>query len=246
MRSRSFQVFNVIFKERYREPTLELTLPTMLISNIFITAFYERSNFQLLGIVLAFIPLISVSETLAFALSLRNIIFVTGDHISRGSIASFLIMPIRREKLFLFMYFCDVILPYLFWLLNTEIYLLLSNIQVDPLILLTYTMGFFFTENLILTITLYFKSTGITTIISLFLIGILFIFGGALEYYELLYNHYYALYFSSFANPYVPWIFETVGTINLLPQIFSGIILDGIISIVLLIISFVKFTRLEI
>lgn len=245
-RSRSFQIFSVIFRERYREPTLELTIPTMLVSNIFLTAFYERSMFQLLGIVLAFVPMISVSETLAFALALRNIIFVTGDHISRGSIISFITLPIKRETLFLFIYVSDVILPYLFWTITTEVYSLLSNIPVPTLLLLTYTTGFFFTENLILLITLTFKSTGISTLLSIFITAGIFMFGGAAIYYEVIYKEYSLIYLTSFANPYVLWIFEALGTHNFTPQIISGLLIELFLSLFFLFVSYVKFLRLEV
>ncbi|AAK41503.1 Hypothetical protein SSO1265 [Saccharolobus solfataricus P2] len=150
MPSRSFQIFRLIFKERYRQPTLELVIPTMLVSNVFISAFYARGVFNYYGLVLAFVPLISVSETLTFALALRNIIFVTGDHIYRGSIISFMMMAIKRISLFFFTYFCDVILPYLFWLFTTELYIFLSNIPVPQYLVLIYTVGYFFTENIVL------------------------------------------------------------------------------------------------
>ncbi len=131
-RSSGFQVFNMVFKERYREPTLELVLPTMLVSNIFLSAFYERGAFSVLGIVLAMIPIISVSETLAFSIGLRNVVFVTGDHLYKGSIISFITTPVTRGELFAFIYFSDVVVPILLWTLTTELYSLLSGIAVPP------------------------------------------------------------------------------------------------------------------
>ncbi|ARM74830.1 hypothetical protein [Acidianus manzaensis] len=245
MRSRDFQIFNVIFKERYREPTLELVIPTMLISNIFISAFYERGYFQLLGLVLSFIPIISVSETLAFALSLRNIIFVTGDHISRGSIISFLTMPIKREKLFIYIYISDIIFPLLFWLITLEIYIFLSGIKIPSLLILTFVSGFFFIENFIMLLTLILKSSGIATLVSLFSSGIIFLFGGILSYYDILYHNYFMTYFTSFANPYVLWIEDSLGK-NFTPEILSGIIIDGILSLIFVIISYIRFKVIEV
>ncbi|AWR96353.1 hypothetical protein DFR86_01510 [Acidianus sulfidivorans JP7] len=244
MRSRNFQIFNIIFKERYREPTLELVIPTMLVSNIFISAFYERGYFELLGIVLSFIPIISVSETLAFALALRNIIFVTGDHVTRGSIISFLTMPIKREELFFFIYTSDIIFPLVFWIITTEIYLILSGIEIPTLLILTYIAGYFFVENFILFLTLIFKSSGISTLVSFFSIGIIFLFGGILNYYDILYHNYSGTYYTSFANPYVLWIENALGK-NFISQIEVGLTIDIIIGIILLIISYIKFKVLE-
>jgi hypothetical protein len=128
----------MVYRERYREPTLELVVPTMLVSNVFLVAFYERFGFQLLGVVLAFVPLISVSETLAFSLGLRNLIFVTGEHLYDGSMISFLTYPLRRETLFFFIYISDVVLPLLMWVFTTLTYSMLSGVEVPSLLYLTF------------------------------------------------------------------------------------------------------------
>ena len=244
MRSRNYQIFSVIFKERFREPTLEFIIPLMLSSNVFINAFYERGNFTIYGIILAFIPLISVSETMAFALALRNIIFVTGDHIYRGSIISFLTFPIKRTDLFLMMYFSDVITPYIIWLSTTEAYILMSGIPVPQFLILIYTIGYFFTENIILSIALTFKSAGIATLLSSFIIGLLFIFGGMLNYYELV-QGYHVLGITSSLNPYVLLLYEAVNR-KTLPCIYEGITIELIIATVTFFFSLNKFKRLEI
>lgn len=242
--SRSFQIFKVIYKERYRRPTLELVIPAMLISNIFVAAFYARGLFSTYGIILSFIPLISVSETIAFSLALRNVIFVTGDHIYRGSIISFLTMPIRRSKLFLFIYFSDIILPYLFWISTTEIFILLSSIPVPSILLVTYTIGYFFAENLILLITLTFKSPGIVTLISGFALGILFIFGGIVVYYDIIYKSPY-VGIASFSNPYVALLYSAI-TQKPTPYIITGLVIELFLGLMFLITSFIKFKNMEV
>jgi hypothetical protein len=161
----------MVYRERYREPTLELVVPTMLVSNVFLVAFYERFGFQLLGVVLAFVPLISVSETLAFSLGLRNLIFVTGEHLYDGSMISFLTYPLRRETLFFFIYISDVVLPLLMWVFTTLTYSMLSGVEVPSLLYLTFVAGYLFSENLVLLIILLFRSPGVSTLLSLFLLG---------------------------------------------------------------------------
>ncbi|AGJ61930.1 hypothetical protein [Saccharolobus islandicus] len=244
MRSRSFQIFRVIFKERYRQPTLELVIPTMLVSNIFITAFYARGLFNTYGLVLAFIPLISVSETLAFALALRNIIFVTGDHIYRGSIISFIMIPIKRISLFFFTYFCDIVLPYLFWLFTTEIYILLSGIPVPQYLILVYTVGYFFTENIILLTALSFKSGGIVTLLSGTILGILFIFGGIAGYYGIMTNSPLTP-IATISNPYVFLIYEAISQ-KQVTYLNVGIYSEVIISLILFFVSLQKFRMMEV
>ncbi len=244
MHSRNYQIFNVIFKERFREPTLEVVVSLMFSSNVFINAFYERGDFSIYGIMLAFIPLISVSETITFALALRNIIFVTGDHIYRGSIVSFLIFPIKRLSLFLIMYFSDVITPYILWLGTTEAFIFFSGIPVPQFLILIYTIGYFFVENIILAIALTFRSAGIVTLLSLFIVGVLFIFGGMLNYYEII-QGYHVLSITSALNPYVLLLYEAVSKKNL-PCIDGGILIEVIFSAVFLLYSMNKFKRLEI
>ncbi|EZQ11221.1 hypothetical protein CM19_01655 [Candidatus Acidianus copahuensis] len=243
--SRSLQIFRIIFKERYRDPTLELILPTMLLSNVFLSAFYERSGFELFGIVLAFIPIISVSETLAFSLGLRNIVFVTGDHMYRGSIISFLMSPIKREELFVFIYISDVVLPLLFWVSSTLFYSFMAEIGVPPLLYLTFISGYFFAENVTFLLTILFRSPGVSTLISMFILGGTFILGGSINYYLLIQGFYNHLYLTSFTNPYVLWIVYSLGK-NVLPQIVFGVEIDLILAVLALTLTFVKFMRLEV
>ncbi len=242
--SRSFQVFRMIFRERYREPTLELVLPTMLVSNIFLNAYYERSGFQLLGIVLAFIPIISVSETLAFAIGFRNIVYVTGDHIYKGGIISFITTPVSRTKVFLYIYISDVIVPLVLWLLTTLAYSAMAGIPIPPLVLLTFIAGYFFSENIIFTLTLTLRSPGIITLASLFIVGGIFIFGGIGIYYLLLKRSIEELYLLSFINPYLLWIGQAEGG-KFMPIIISGITADALIAIAFFILCFIIFRRLE-
>ncbi|BDC17953.1 hypothetical protein [Acidianus sp. HS-5] len=244
MRSRNYQIFSIIFKERFREPTLEIVIPIMLSSNVFINAFYERGNFTIYGIMLAFIPLISVSETIVFSLALRNIIFVTGDHIYRGSIISFLTFPIKRISLFLMMYFSDVIIPYILWLTTTEAFILFSGIPVPQFLVLIYTVGYFFVEDIILSVALTFRSAGISTLLSSFIVGTLFIFGGMLNYYEII-QGYHGLCITSALNPYVLLLYEAVSQKSL-PCLFGGIIIELVIALLTFVFSLNKFKRMEI
>jgi hypothetical protein len=244
MHSRNYQIFSVIFKERFREPTLEFIIPLMFTSDVFINAFYERGNFTIYGVILAFIPLISVSETIAFALALRNIIFVTGDHIYRGSIISFLTLPIKRINLFFMIYFSDVIAPYIMWLTTTEAFIMLSGIPVPQYLILIYTIGYFFTENIILSIALTFKSAGIATLLSSFIIGVIFIFGGMLNYYELIQGS-HMLGITSSLNPYVLLLYEAVNRKSL-PCIYEGLVMEVMISLLTFVFSINRFRRLEI
>ncbi|AOL16640.1 hypothetical protein BFU36_07925 [Sulfolobus sp. A20] len=243
--SRDFQILKMIFKERYREPTLEVIFSTMIVSNVFITAFYARALFSLYGIVLAFIPLISVSETIAFAIGMRNIIFVTGDHIARQTIVSFLTFPISRIKLFSFIYITDLLVPYLCWLSSTEIYILLSGIDVPQGLILLYSIGYFFSLNLILLITLTMRSSGLVTLFSGFVLGVLFVFGGIAEYYEIISNNLSLANIISFANPYVILLYQAIRNSNI--NYFNfGVIIEFITSLVLLVISIIKFKELEV
>ncbi|MEM0073039.1 hypothetical protein [Metallosphaera sp.] len=242
--SRSFQVFKLVLKERYREPTLELVLPLMLVSNVFLSAFYERGDFNLLGVVLSFVPIIGVSETLAFALGLRNVVFVSGDHIHQGSIISFLMMSIRRETLFFFLYVSDVVLPLAFWILTTSTYSLLSGIPVPALLLLTYVGGYLFSLNLVLLLTIYLRTPGLVVLISFFSLGSVFVFGGAINYYELIEGNLSSLFFSSFSNPYVLWIAYSLGR-NLISQIYVGVAVDLSLALIFLLMSFKAFRVIE-
>ncbi|EWG07685.1 MAG: hypothetical protein ASUL_04234 [Candidatus Aramenus sulfurataquae] len=235
----------MIFKERYREPTLELVLPTMLVSNVFLSAFYERGGFSLLGVVLSMVPVISVSETLAFSLGLRNVIFVTGDHLYNESIISFLTTPVRREELFAFIYFSDVVVPVLLWAFTTALYSLLSGVPVPPLLALTFVVGYFFAENLVLLLTLVFKSPGVSTLVSIFVLGGVFVFGDAGEYFYALQGEYGKIFALSFTNPFVPWIITALGK-DLYQQVEVGVAVDGFIAALTFVLSFLKFRGLEV
>ncbi|AWS00407.1 hypothetical protein [Metallosphaera hakonensis] len=243
-RSRGFQIFKIVFRERYREPTLELVLPTMLVANVFLSAFYERGDFGLLGVVLGFTPVISVSETLAFALGLRNVIFVTGDHMYKGGIISFLTMPASRTTLFLYIYFTDVVVPWILWFLTSLLYSLLSGIAVPWLLLATFTSGYLFSLNVVFLLTVLLRSPGVTTLASMFTLGSIFVFGGALGYYQIIQGGTGLLYLTSFANPYVLWIADSLGK-DLLPQITTGVVMELGLALIALVVGFVKFRGYE-
>lgn len=242
---KNFQIFRLIFRERYREPTIEIVFPFMMASNIFLPAFSERGFFQTYAIVLALFPIISVSETIAFALGLRNIIFVTGNHIYRGSIIPFFMLPIKRSAIFFMMYFSDVVFPYILWLLSLEFYLIISGIYVPSIIIITFTCGYFFIENIIYLISLTFKSEGISTLLSIFTSGIIFIFGGILNY-ELIISNSSLLLLSSFSNPFIILLAQYEENKDMLIFLLSGLLTESVISTFALLYSYIRFVRLEI
>jgi hypothetical protein len=111
-------------------------------------------------------------------------------------------------------------------------------------LLVTYTIGYFFAENLILLITLTFKSPGIVTLISGFALGILFIFGGIVVYYDIIYKSPYVK-FASFSNPYVVLLYSAI-TQKPTPYVITGLVIELFLSSTFLIISFIKFKNMEV
>lgn len=246
--SKTISVFKILFKERYKDPTLQLMLPTMVIGNIFIPAFLEKGGFQSYALVVAFIPIISLSETIAFALALRNIIFVLGDHLTSGSIVSFLMMPIKRRTFFFMSYFLDVILPYLMWVIVNVLYLLDIGYwnSLTQILTLTFTAGYFFSTNVILFLTLTIRSNGATTLASMFILGSIFIVGG-FGNYSLLSTNPFALQFTSFLNPYPLLLAYAISSnVMYLGYAINGVVVDSILAIILLVISYFIMLRMEV
>ncbi|BFH72889.1 hypothetical protein SJAV_08330 [Sulfurisphaera javensis] len=246
--SSTISVFKILFKERYKDPTLQLMLPTILIGNIFIPAFLEKGGFQTYALVVAFIPIISLSETVAFALALRNIIFVLGDHLTSGSIVSFLMMPIKRRTFFLMSYFLDVILPYLMWLIINVFYLMDIGYWnfMTQILTASFTAGYFFSTNVILFLTLTIRSNGATTLASMFILGSIFIVGG-FGNYSLLSTNPSVLSITSFLNPYPLLLAYAISSnATYLGYAMSGVLIDFILAVILLIISFLIMLRMEV
>jgi len=242
------QVLKILFKERYKDPTLQLMIPTMIVGYIFIPAFLEKGDFEPYSLVISFIPVISLSETIAFSLALRNIIFVLGDHLTNGSIVSFLMMPVKRITFFFYSYFLDVVLPYLFWVVTNYFYL--ADIgYINPLtnlLSLTYTAGYFFSTAVILFLTLFLKSNGASTLASMFALGSIFLVGG-FGNYSLVQNNSSALSMTSFMNPYpllLAYSFKQYST--LLSFIYNGIVVDFVLALILVLISLFLFKRIEV
>ena len=242
------QVLKILFKERYKDSTLQLIIPTMIVGYIFIPAFLEKGDFEPYSLVISFTPIISLSETIAFSLSLRNIIFVLGDHLTNGSIVSFLMMPVKRITFFFYSYFLDVVLPYLFWVATNYFYL--ADIGcINPLtnlLSLTYTAGYFFSTAVILFLTLFLKSNGASTLASMFALGSIFLVGG-FGNYSLVQNNSPGLSITSFMNPYpllLAYSFKQSST--LLSFIYNGIAMDFVLALILILVSLFLFKRIEV
>ncbi|GAA5420032.1 hypothetical protein Stok01_01994 [Sulfurisphaera tokodaii] len=243
-----FEIFKILFKERYKDPTLQLMLPVILVGYVFIPAFLEKGDFEPYSLVVAYIPLINLSETVTFSLALRNIIFVLGDHLTNGSIVSFLMMPIKRIRFFLYSYILDVVLPYLFWLISNIFYLLDINMinTLTITLMWLYTAGYFFSTSVILFYTLLLRSNGASTLASLFTLGSIFIVGG-FGNYTLIESNSSFLALTSFMNPYpIILAYSFNPSYTLLNYLMDGVIIDGFLSIILFFISLIIFHRIEV
>ena len=246
--SESFQVFKILFKERYKDPTLQLILPTILVGYLFIPAFLIRGNLLPYAFVLANIPVISIPETVAVALALRNIIFVLGDHINSGSIVSFLMMPVKRRTFFLMSYFNDVIVPYLMWLVTYFWYIyelgVVNNLATE--IFLSFTSGYFFSTSVILFYTLILRSNGAATLASMFTLGSIFIIGGIGNYEILVGGNYSALSATSFMNVFPLILAQSFNVpISVTTYVFDGVAVDFVLSLFLFLISYLRFRVME-
>ncbi|BCU69583.1 hypothetical protein [Stygiolobus caldivivus] len=247
----SFQVFKILFKERYKDPTLQLILPTMIVGYIFIPSFLIKGNFLSYALVLANIPIISIPETIAIALALRNVIFVLGDHMNSGSIVSFLMMPVKRRTFFFMSYFNDIVLPFLMWAVTYFWYLWEISLINDLTILmaLVYASGYFFSTSVILLYTVLLRSNGAATLASMFTLGSIFIIGG-IGNYELLISGagFSSLSLTSFMNTYPLILAYSINPSTFfysIQYVVTGIEVDSLLGLILLIISYLRFRVME-
>jgi hypothetical protein len=249
MSSRSLQIFKLLFKERYKDPTLQLIIPTIISGYLFVPAFLIRGDFLSYALVVGSIPLISIPESVTFSIALRNIIFVFGDHMNTGSIVSFLMLPIKRTTFFLFTYTCDVLIPYTIWIITYLWYFYEFN-YLNSLVItlaLIFTSGYFFSTSIVLFYTIILRSSGASTLASLFTLGSIFIVGG-FGNYELITSSPSALSFTAFMNPYplvLAYSIKPTYFSSLLNYVNSGIITDFALALILLLISFLRFKVME-
>ncbi|MFP3201704.1 MAG: hypothetical protein RXR43_05500 [Sulfolobus sp.] len=249
MSSRSLQIFKLLFKERYKDPTLQLIIPTIISGYLFVPAFLIKGDFLSYALVVGSIPLISIPESITFSIALRNIIFVFGDHMNSGSIVSFLLLPIKRTTFFLFTYTCDVLIPYTIWIITYLWYFYEFNYLNSLVIILAliFTSGYFFSTSVVLFYTIILRSSGASTLASLFTLGSIFIVGG-FGNYELITSSPSALSFTAFMNPYplvLAYSIKPTYFSSLLNYVNSGIITDFALALILLLISFLRFKVME-
>ena len=249
MSSRSLQVFKLLFKERYKDPTLQLIIPTVITGYLFVPAFLIRGDFLSYALVVESIPLISIPESITFSIALRNIVFVFGDHMNSGSIVSFLMLPVKRATFFLFTYICDVLFPYVIWAITYFWYFYefdyLNNLVI--ILALVFTSGYFFSTSVVLFYTVILRSSGASTLASLFTLGSIFIVGG-FGNYELITSSSSALNFTAFMNPYplvLAYSIRPTYFSFLLTYINNGVITDFVLALILLLVSFIRFKVME-
>ena len=242
-------ILRLVMKERYKSPTLELIVPAIIVGNVFIPAYLERGGFKPYGLALAFVPLINISETATFALALRNVVFVTIEHIYQGYLATFLTMPISRGRFFLYVYLADVVVPLvIFW--TVEVLYLYSSSLLNPYtvsLLIIFTVGYLFSSSLLLLISLTLKSPGASVLSAVFSLGAIFIGGGMAEYYLIESGRLRVVPFVSWMNPYVAAIAETVlggaKAHELAVSLTVGVLTDLTLAMVLLLSSYLIFVR---
>lgn len=244
-------ILRLVLKERYKSPTLELMVPAIVVGNVFIPAYLERGGFQLYGLVLAFIPLINVSETATFALALRNVVFVTVEHLYQGYLASFLTMPISRLRFFVYTYFADVLFPLLIYWAVEALYLLSSGL-LDPYslsMLIIFTAGYLFSSNFLLAVSILVRSPGASVLTTGFSLGSIFIGGGIAEYYLITTDRVSSLPVISWTNPYVAAVAETVlhggKAAAVAASLTVGVVADVVLAIILLAFSIWQFVRVD-
>ncbi|MGC9106144.1 MAG: hypothetical protein ACP5HQ_06990 [Thermoprotei archaeon] len=250
--SYSLRLFRVILKERYKSPTLELMVPAIIAGNLMIPAFLIRGGFQPYGLVLAFVPMINVSETAVLALALRNIIFVTGEHVYQGFISSFLTAPVTRTNFFLMVYLSDVLIPIaLYWAIET-LYSLATGI-LNPYtisLLIVFTGGYLFSVGVICLATLMLKSPGASVLTSMFVLSAIFVGGGVGEVGIIVSSKDMGLlYLASWMNPYVIAIAETVLPKSVGETLASaltvGTLVDFALGVALFLVSLTLFRRMD-
>lgn len=231
-----------LFKERYRSPTLELVIPAVFAGFAMIPAFLADSKFTLFGLAVASIPLVSVPETIALSLMLRNIVYVMGDHMNTGSFVSYLLMPIGRGRLFLWLLVSDVLVPLVIWLLSGLVYYLGSGYLGFFLILASvFTAGFLVTSSVILLLTLVLRSPGSVTLVSLFSLGSVFGVGG-LAPIALGEGSYYL---TAPLNPFTLLLLYEKGVSHTFLALVEGVLVDLMASLLIFAVSYMRFRVLE-
>jgi hypothetical protein len=249
--SSTLKVFRVVLKERYKSPTLELIVPAMIAGNVMIPAFLIRGGFQPYGLVLSFIPMINVSETAAIALALRNVIFVTGEHVHQGFVSSYLTMPVSRTSFFLMTMVSDVVIPLFVFLAIETVYLDLAGIlnPYSSSMLIIFSAGYLFSTGVIYLTTFLLKSPGASVLTSIFFLSAIFVGGGVGEFGLLISRNLNFLPLVSWTNPYVIAVAET-----LLPSRYFGaltnaltlgVLIDLILGALLYVITLLYFRRMD-
>jgi len=249
--SSTLKVFRVVLKERYKSPTLELIVPAMIAGNVMIPAFLIRGGFQPYGLVLSFIPMINVSETAAIALALRNVIFVTGEHVYQGFVSSYLTMPVSRTSFFLMALASDVVIPLFIFLAIETVYLGLAGIlnPYSSSMLIVFSAGYLFSTGVIYLTTFLLKSPGASVLTSIFLLSAIFVGGGVGEFGLLISKNLNFLPLVSWTNPYVIAVAET-----LLPSRYFGalanaltlgVLIDLILGALLYVITLLYFRGMD-
>ncbi len=249
--SSTLKVFRVVLKERYKSPTLELIVPAIIAGNVMIPAFLIRGGFQPYGLVLSFIPMINVSETAAIALALRNVIFVTGEHVYQSFVSSYLTMPVSRTSFFLMVLCSDVVIPLFAFLALETVYLDLAGIlnPYSSSMLIIFSAGYLFSTGVIYLTTFLLKSPGASVLTSIFLLSAIFVGGGVGEFGLLISNNLDFLPLISWTNPYVIAVAET-----LLPSRYFGalanaltlgVLIDLILGALLYVITLLYFRGMD-
>ncbi|MBP1357966.1 MAG: hypothetical protein JZD40_05725 [Sulfolobus sp.] len=247
----SYAIFRVMFKERYKDPVLQLIIPITLVGFIYVPLFLERGNLQSYALVLSLVPMINISETLIFTIALRNIIFVFGDHLKNYSVYTYLTMPITRSKYFLFSFIVDVMIPYIIWIASLFAYAFMSGIFEFSrfyilLSIIAYTAGYLFSTSLILLYTVTLKSSGGVVLLSFFSLGAIFLGGGASLYYASLTGRNSIVPLISFMNPFIPLIaYASTGDYFYLTAYTIGCVIDFAVAGIVFLISYLIFINME-
>lgn len=248
----SYAIFRVMFKERYKDPVLQLVVPITLIGFIYVPLFLERGNLQPYALVLSFVPIVNITETLIFTIAMRNIIFVFGDHLKNYSVYTYLTMPITRSKYFLFSFIVDVMIPYMIWIASFFAYGYMSGIFEFSLLfyillsIIAYTAGYLFSTSLVLLYTVTLKSSGGVVLLSFFSLGAIFLGGGASLYYAFLTGRNSIVPLISFMNPFIPLIaYASVGDYFYLTAYTIGCVIDFAVAGIVFLISYLIFINME-
>ncbi|BCU67686.1 hypothetical protein HS7_11230 [Sulfolobales archaeon HS-7] len=239
----------LVLRERYRDPTLQLVIPTLLVGNIFIPVFLADDQFKVYALALSMIPVLNTAETLTFALVLRNVIFVFGDHIYTNSVVSFLMLPVSRRSYFLTSLLSDVGIPYVLWLLTTLLYLWGSGTLnvISELAILSFTVGLLFSSSILFLLVMSLRNPGTVTISSLLLLGGIFGFGGLGVYYLAISVH--NLWITGLAGIMNPFILDlgygATFKLEFIYELVIALIAESLLSILILSFAYRMFREME-